>query len=167
MEVAIIMGSKSDFPIVLNALEILAEFNISAEIRVLSAHRTPIDLNQFLGEIQKKGVKLFIAAAGGAAHLAGVVAAHTVKPVIGIPIKSEFNSGLDSLLSTCQMPSGVPVATVAVNGAKNAALLAVEILAINNQSLTDRLKTYRLKLRENVLKSDMEISEKLNEISQH
>ncbi len=155
------MGSKNDFPIVSAAVEILAEFGLQIETRVFSAHRTPIDLNQFLGDIQNQGVKLFIAAAGGAAHLAGVIAAHTVKPVIGIPIQSQFNSGLDSLLSTCQMPSGIPVATVAVNGAKNAGLLAVEILAVNDQTLTDKLKTYRLKLRENVLKSDMELNESL------
>jgi len=132
------MGSDSDYPVMQNSEEVLKEFNISYRTRVLSAHRTPRQTIQFISEAEKKGAKVFIAGAGGAAHLAGIVAAHTVKPVIGVPIMSKTMNGLDSLLSIVQMPPGVPVATVAIDGAKNAALLAIQILAITNKDISKR-----------------------------
>lgn len=154
IQVAILMGSDSDYPVMQNSEEVLKEFNISYRTRVLSAHRTPRQTIQFISEAEKKGAKVFIAGAGGAAHLAGIVAAHTVKPVIGVPIMSKTMNGLDSLLSIVQMPPGVPVATVAIDGAKNAALLAIQILAITNKDISKRFSVYKKKLEKEVLKKD-------------
>ncbi len=134
-QVAIIMGSDSDLPIMKDALELLEKFGISYEIMVLSAHRSPEATLQYAKSAVKRGVRVIVAAAGGAAHLAGVVAAHFILPVIGIPIKTSTLNGVDSLYSTVQMPPGIPVATVGINAAKNAAILAVEILAVNNKEL--------------------------------
>ena len=140
MKVAIIMGSDSDWNIMKAAVDTLKNFGVEAEVTIASAHRTPQKLHDF---VKNSSAQIFIAAAGMAAHLAGVVASLTTKPVIGVPINSEPFKGLDSLLSTVQMPGGIPVATVAVNGAKNAALLATEILALQDETLAKKLISYR------------------------
>ena len=143
MEVAIIIGSDSDWKVMSKAAEVLREFGLDAEITVASAHRTPEKVRDF---VKNSSAKVFIAAAGMAAHLAGVVASFTTRPVIGVPMSSEPFRGLDALLSTVQMPGGVPVATMAVNGAKNAALFAVEILALSDKNLEKKLSDYRAKM---------------------
>lgn len=149
--VSIILGSDSDLPIMKETPEVLERFEIPFEITVLSAHRTPNELIKYVKK-KDKTVKLYIAAAGGAAHLAGVIASYTTLPVIGVPIQSKTLSGVDSLFSTVQMPPGVPVATVAINGAKNAGLLAVQILAISNIKLEKKLIQYKKELTKSVLK---------------
>ncbi|MCX6173692.1 MAG: 5-(carboxyamino)imidazole ribonucleotide mutase [Ignavibacteriales bacterium] len=154
VQVAILMGSDSDYPVMQKSEEVLKEFNISYVTRVLSAHRTPKQTIQFISSAEKRGAKVFIAGAGGAAHLAGVVASYTVKPVIGVPIMSKSMNGLDSLLSIVQMPPGVPVATVAIDGSKNAALLAIQILAISNKDISKRFSVYKKKLEKEVLKKN-------------
>ena len=140
--VGIIMGSDSDLPVMEKAFETFDYFNISYEVKILSAHRTPKQHTEYASTAEKRGVKVIIAAAGGAAHLPGVTAAHTTLPVIGVPIKSKALNGMDSLLSIVQMPSGVPVATVAIDGAKNAALLALQIIALSDKNLKQKLKGY-------------------------
>ena len=149
-KVAVIMGSDSDYPVVEKAVDQLKEFDIPYEVRIMSAHRTPDDISEFAKNAKENGFGVIIAAAGKAAHLAGVIAAYTVLPVIGIPIKSSTLDGLDSLLSTVQMPGGVPVATVAIDGAKNAALLAIEMLALNDDDLYNRLLSLRNKQADEV-----------------
>src|SRR3954469_20965996 len=143
--VAVIMGSKSDWDTMKNADAVLSEFGIAHECRVLSAHRTPKETAEYVSGAEKRGVEVMIAAAGGAAHLAGVAAAHTVLPVLGVPIESASLKGLDSLLSTVQMPGGIPVGTLAIGnaGAKNAALLAVAILGTSRPDLRKKLKETR------------------------
>ncbi len=141
--VGIVMGSDSDLPVVKGALEVLEHFNVSFEALILSAHRTPAETVDYAKSLIKRGVKVVITAAGGAAHLAGIIAAHTATPVIGIPIKTSTLNGLDSLYSIVQMPPGVPVATVGINAAKNAGLLAIQILAIENKDLQKKLITYK------------------------
>lgn len=153
-QVAILMGSDSDWPTFEPAAEGLREFGIAHEVRVLSAHRSPAPLLRYLKEAGERGVKVFIAGAGGAAHLAGVVAAHATLPVIGVPIETKFLNGLDSLLSTVQMPRGVPVATVAVGNAFNAAVLAAQILAVHDAKLQRKLAAYKQGLEAKVLKAD-------------
>ena len=153
--VAILMGSISDADIVEPARQILKEFDIPCEMKVLSAHRTPDQTISYVKAAKERGIKIIIAGAGGAAHLPGIVAAVTTLPVIGIPIKSKSLNGLDSLLSIVQMPAGIPVATVAIDGAVNAALLAIEILALGSPELTLKLEAYRTKLQEKVLKSSV------------
>ena len=153
-QVAILMGSDSDYPVMQKAESILEEFDIDFETRVLSAHRTPKQTIQFISDSVKKGTKVFIAGAGGAAHLPGIVAAHTELPVIGVPILGKSTNGLDSLLSIVQMPPGVPVATVSIDGAKNAALLAVQILAVSNAGLKKKLIAYKKNMEKEVLKKD-------------
>ena len=143
MDVAIIMGSDSDWGVMKKAAEVFNEFGVDAEIIVASAHRTPERVKNFVTSCDEQGAKIFMAAAGCAAHLAGVVASYTAKPVIGVPINSEPLKGVDALLSTVQMPGGVPVATMAINGAKNAALFAVEILALQDKNLQMKLADYR------------------------
>jgi 5-(carboxyamino)imidazole ribonucleotide mutase len=143
--VAVVMGSKSDWETMRHVCETLAEFGIGCDCRVLSAHRTPQALVEFVEGAEDRGIRIFVAGAGGAAHLAGVVAAHTLLPVIGIPIESPALKGLDSLLSTVQMPGGIPVSTMAIGkgGAVNAALTAVSILALSNPELRQKLQKYR------------------------
>ena len=153
-KVAIIMGSKSDLPIVQGAFKIFDEFGIAYTARVMSAHRTPEIAAEFASHAKENGIKVLICAAGMAAHLAGVMAAHTTLPVIGIPVASEPFNGLDSLLSTVQMPPGIPVATVAINGGANAGLLAAKILATSDPELLDRLKAYSQELKEQVEAKD-------------
>jgi len=154
--VALIMGSDSDLPTAREACTVLSGFGVPFVVRVLSAHRAPEDLVAFVRQGEGAGVRVFIAAAGGAAHLAGVVAAHTVRPVLGIPIQTSALNGLDSLLSMVQMPGGVPVATMAIGaaGARNAGLFAVQILALGDPALADRLKSQRLEQLEKVRQRD-------------
>jgi 5-(carboxyamino)imidazole ribonucleotide mutase len=151
--VAILMGSSSDAEIMEPARQILKEFDVPCEAKVLSAHRTPDQTMSYVKGARDRGIKIIIAGAGGAAHLPGVVAAYTTLPVIGVPIKSKALNGIDSLLSIVQMPAGIPVATVAIDGASNAGLLAIEILAVNTPELTTKLESYRTKMQEKVLKS--------------
>ncbi|MBS3944809.1 MAG: 5-(carboxyamino)imidazole ribonucleotide mutase [Melioribacter sp.] len=158
--VAIVMGSDSDLQVMSKAAEVLKEFNIFYEMRILSAHRVPSQLKNFVEESEKKGIKVFIAGAGLAAHLPGVVASYTALPVIGVPLKSGALNGFDSLLSIVQMPPGVPVATVAVDGAKNAALLALQILSTSISDLADKLKKYKKEMEEIVIKKDAELQSK-------
>jgi 5-(carboxyamino)imidazole ribonucleotide mutase len=153
--VAILMGSASDADTMEPARQILKEFDVPCEMKVLSAHRTPEQTINYAKSAKGRGTKIIIAGAGGAAHLPGIVAAVTLLPVIGIPIKSKSLNGLDSLLSIVQMPAGIPVATVAIDGAANAALLAVEMLALASPELSVKLETYRAKLQEKVLKSSV------------
>jgi len=141
--VGIIMGSDSDWPTMEQAARVCEQFHIPHEVKVVSAHRTPMDMSRYARGALKKGLKVIIAGAGGAAHLPGMVASHTVLPVIGVPIESKSLKGLDSLLSIAQMPGGVPVATVAIGGGKNAGLLAAEILATHDKKLQDRLSDYK------------------------
>ncbi len=141
--VGIVCGSRSDFPVMEKAVEALAKLGIASELRAISAHRAPELLERFVSGAEERGVRVFIAAAGGAAHLPGVVASKTILPVIGVPIATSLAGGLDSLLSIVQMPKGVPVATVAVGGAENAALLAAEMLALADPELRARLQAYR------------------------
>lgn len=149
--ISILMGSASDAPQMEPARTVLKEFGIESEFRVLSAHRTPDETARYVEEAHGRGIEVFIAGAGGAAHLAGVVAAKTSLPVIGVPIQSKSLNGLDSLLSIVQMPPGVPVATVAIDGAINAGLLAVRILALKYPPLATKLIDYREKMRQKVL----------------
>lgn len=143
MKVGILMGSRSDMEVMKPSWETLQDFGVETEVRVISAHRAPKLLFEWASTAKERGLSLVIAGAGGAAHLAGVTAALTTLPVIGIPVRSKTLDGLDSLLSVVQMPSGIPVATVAIDGAKNAALLAIEILALNDKPLHDKLVEFR------------------------
>ena len=156
--VAVLMGSLSDREVVAPAVAVLQEFGVAHAWRVLSAHRTPEATAAFVRQAEADGTQVFIAAAGGAAHLAGAVAAQTARPVIGVPVRSPALGGLDSLLSTVQMPPGVPVATVGIDGARNAALLAVAILALGEPRLSQALLEFRRRQAERVLQSDSRIS---------
>ena len=161
-KVAIIMGSDSDLPVVEKGIAVLAGYGIPYEVHVYSAHRTPIEAAEFVRGARGAGFGVMIAAAGMAAHLAGAVAANTTLPVIGIPISSKNTGGMDALLATVQMPSGMPVATVAIDGAANAALLAVEILALSEPELAEKLSAARIAGKERVLMRDREVAEKFN-----
>jgi len=158
-KIAIIMGSDSDLPVLEGAIKTLNQFEVPCEVRVLSAHRTPLEAADFARSAREKGFGAIIAAAGKAAHLAGAMAAGTTLPVIGIPVKSSTLDGLDALLSTVQMPSGMPVATVAIDGAVNAALLAIQILAVSDEALADKLAAYRKEASDKVLAKDQKIFE--------
>ena len=150
-KVSIIMGSASDWEVVSPACTALEEFGISYEKKVLSAHRNPGPLAEYVGSARERGVEIIIAGAGGAAHLPGVIAALTTLPVIGVPVKSKALNGLDSLLSIVQMPSGIPVATMAIDGARNAALYAVAILALKDEGLSAKLQEFRKAQSDKVL----------------
>lgn len=160
-KVGIIMGSDSDLPIVQKAVDTLKAFGVPYEVHIYSAHRTPGETAQFARSAAQNGFGVLIAAAGMAAHLAGAIAAQTILPVIGIPCKSNTLDGIDALLSTVQMPSGIPVATVAINGGINAALLAAQILAVSDVELAAKLEAKRASDAEAVLQKDKAISEKL------
>lgn len=149
------MGSTSDWDVMSDAAATLAQFGVKFEKRVVSAHRTPDLLVEYAKTAKSRGLEVIIAGAGGAAHLPGMVASMTALPVIGVPVKSRALNGLDSLLSIVQMPGGVPVATVAINGAKNAALIAVSILALKDEALAARLEMFRAKQTEDVLKAEL------------
>ena len=159
-KVAIIMGSDSDLPVVEKAVNVLKEFEVPFEVHVFSAHRTPEQAKAFTQSAKENGFGVIIAAAGMAAHLAGAVAANTTLPVIGIPVKSAALDGMDALLSTVMMPSGIPVATVAINGAANAAYLALQIIALSDDALSDRLVASREAAAQKVLMKDREVSAK-------
>lgn len=160
-KVAVIMGSDSDLPVVKPAIEKLKSFGIGVEAHVMSAHRTPEAAAKFSSEAAENGFGVIIAAAGKAAHLAGVLAAHTTLPVIGIPVKSSTLDGLDALLATVQMPSGIPVATVAINGSENAAILAAQMLAIANPELAKQLSDMKNKMKESVAEKDKKLQAEL------
>jgi 5-(carboxyamino)imidazole ribonucleotide mutase len=157
MKVAIVMGSKSDLEVVSKAAETLEKFGIEPIMRIMSAHRTPADVMSFIASAEENGIEVIIGAAGKAAHLPGVIAAFTVLPVIGLPIKSSFMDGMDSLLSIVQMPSGIPVATVAVNGADNAGILAAQIISVKYPEVREKLKAFREKMRQDVIAADESI----------
>ena len=160
--IGIVMGSDSDLDIMKAAAEVCEEFDIGYEIRVLSAHRSPHDTTDYASRAHERGIKVIIAGAGGAAHLAGVIAAHTPLPVIGVPIKSAALSGQDSLLSIVQMPTGVPVATVAIDGARNAGLLAIQILATGDAGLLDRFQTFKAALVQKTHDKDRRLQERVS-----
>ena len=161
-KVGIIMGSDSDLPVVEKAIDTLKEYGVPYEVHVYSAHRTPVQAKEFSENAIANGFGAIIAAAGKAAHLAGAIAANTTLPVIGIPVKSSTLDGLDALLSTVQMPAGIPVATVAIDGAVNAALLAIQILAVSDTDLADKLANARKAASEKVLEKNKMIEEKFN-----
>ncbi|MGQ9731112.1 MAG: 5-(carboxyamino)imidazole ribonucleotide mutase [Candidatus Zipacnadales bacterium] len=156
--VGIVMGSASDFEVMRKALETLAELQIECEVRILSAHRTPDAAAEYAATARERGLRAIIAGAGGAAHLAGALAARTTLPVIGVPISSSPLRGIDALYATVQMPSGIPVATVAVDGARNAALLAAQIIATADLDLADRLDKQRTEMAKEVLAASEELS---------
>ena len=161
-KVGLVMGSKSDLPIVEKAIQVLKEYEAPIEVRVLSAHRCPQEARAFAAGAREAGFGVLIAAAGMAAHLAGALAANTTLPVIGIPLRAAGSDGADALWSTVMMPSGIPVATVAIDGAKNAALLALEILAVSDTALADKLSAARAADTAKTLDADREIREKYN-----
>lgn len=161
-KVGVVMGSASDLPTVEKAIAVLQEYGVPVEVRILSAHRSPDEAREFAASARESGFSVLIAAAGMAAHLAGALAANTTLPVIGIPCRSSVLDGMDALLSTVMMPSGIPVATVAIDGAKNAAILAVEIMAVEDEALAAKLAEARRKATEDVLKKDEEIKNKYN-----
>ena len=163
-KVAIVMGSNSDLPVVKGAIEKLKEFGIDYEARVISAHRTPQAAEEFAKNAKDNGISVIIAAAGKAAHLGGVIAAYTVIPVIALPIKSSFMDGLDSLLSMVQMPTGIPVATVGVNAADNAGILAAQMLAMSDNALAEKLKKFKSDMARSVEEKDKKLQEELKNI---
>jgi 5-(carboxyamino)imidazole ribonucleotide mutase len=156
MKVGIVMGSKSDYPVVERTEKILSAFAVDFETRIISAHRTPTIAEEYAGSAEAEGIEVIIAAAGKAAHLAGVMAAYTPLPVIGLPIKSSTLDGLDSLLSIVQMPKGIPVATVAIDGAENAGLLAIQMLSLKYSELRDEFRTYKENMERDIIKLDAE-----------
>ena len=157
MKVGVVMGSMSDMPVVEKGIEVLKDFGVTPVVRILSAHRTPMQAEEFSRNAEAEGIEVIIAAAGKAAHLGGVLAAGTPVPVIGIPMKTSDLGGMDSLLSTVQMPTGVPVATVAINGAQNAALLAIQMLSIKYPELREKFRGYKKEQEEKILKLDAEL----------
>lgn len=160
LEVGIIMGSKSDLPVMQNAIDILNEFEIDSEVEIVSAHRTPEKMFKYAQDAKKKGIKVIIAGAGGAAHLPGMIASITTLPVIGVPIKSRNSiDGWDSILSILQMPDGVPVGTVALNGSKNAGILAAQIIAITNDKLSQKIEDFKKELENKVISSNKDLKQ--------
>lgn len=162
MKVAFVMGSDSDLPVVEKGIKTVKEFGIDVVVRVISAHRTPQAAEEFAKNAEANGIGVIIAAAGKAAHLGGVLAAYTTIPVIGLPIKSSTLDGLDSLLSIVQMPPGIPVATVAIDGAENAGILAVQILALGNMKLKEKLKAHKASMAEKVAAKDAAVVAKFS-----
>ena len=162
-KVGVIMGSDSDLPVVEKAIDKLKEYGVPYEVHVYSAHRTPAQAGEFSRTAQEQGVGVILAAAGKAAHLAGSLAANTVLPVIGIPVKSSTLDGLDALLSTVQMPTGIPVATVAIDGAANAALLAIQILAVSDEALAEKLRQARAAESRKVLEKNAGVEAEFNQ----
>lgn len=161
-KVAVIMGSDSDLPIVSKAIKRLDSFGIKVETHIMSAHRTPALACDFASNARKNGFSVIIAAAGKAAHLAGVLAAHTTLPVIGIPIKSSTLDGLDALLATVQMPSGIPVATVAIDGADNAAILAAQIIGVSDEEIQGKLDKMKINMTNEVIQKDKKLQMEVN-----
>ncbi len=163
-KVAIIMGSKSDFPVVKPAVKVLKDFGVETEVRVISAHRTPAEAHEFASSARDNGIEAIICAAGKAAHLGGVMAAYTTLPVIGLPVKTDMMGGLDSLLSIVQMPSGIPVATVGVNGGENAGLLALQILGVKYPEIAEKLSACKAAMREKINADDAALQLELGEL---
>ena len=163
-KIAVIMGSKSDFSVVKPAVSIIKSFGVEVEVRVISAHRTPEEAHEFSKKDKKNGVEVIICAAGKAAHLGGVIAANTTLPVIGLPVKTDMMGGLDSLLSIVQMPSGIPVATVGVNGGENAGLLALQILGIKYPDVAEKLSEYKSKMRDKINADDSALQQELEQL---
>lgn len=161
---AILMGSKSDFPVVKPAVKVLKDFGAEVEVRVISAHRTPEEAHEFASKAKSNGVEVIICAAGKAAHLGGVIAAYTTLPVIGLPVKTDMMGGLDSLLSIVQMPSGIPVATVGVNGGENAGLLALQILGIKYPEIAEKLAAYKKSMQAKINADDATLQAELGDI---
>ena len=161
---AILMGSKSDFPVVKPAVKVLKDFGAEVEVRVISAHRTPEEAHEFASNANSNGVEVIICAAGKAAHLGGVIAAYTTLPVIGLPVKTDMMGGLDSLLSIVQMPSGIPVATVGVNGGENAGLLALQILGIKYPEIAEKLAAYKKSMQAKINADDAALQAELGDI---
>ena len=160
LEVGIIMGSKSDLPVMQNAIDILNEFGIDSEVEIVSAHRTPEKMFKYAQDAKKRGIKVIIAGAGGAAHLPGMIASITTLPVIGVPIKSRNSiDGWDSILSILQMPDGVPVGTVALNGSKNAGILAAQIIATTNDKLSQKIEDFKKELENKVISSNKDLKQ--------
>lgn len=162
-KVAVIMGSDSDLPVMQEAVDKLKLFGIPYEVRVISAHRTPAAAEQFASQAAENGFGVLIAGAGKAAHLGGVLAAYTTLPVIGVPIKTSMMGGLDSLLSIVQMPSGIPVATVGVNGAANAGILAAQMLAVGDEALTAKLISFKEEMARSVAEKDAKVCAQMNQ----
>ena len=163
-KVAILMGSKSDLPVVKPAVALIKKYGAECEVRVISAHRTPDTAHEFAANAEKNGTEVIICAAGKAAHLGGVIAAYTALPVIGLPVKTDMMGGLDSLLSIVQMPSGIPVATVGVNGGENAGLLALQILALRYPEISEKLKAYKKQMAEKIASDDAALQEELKNL---
>ena len=157
----ILMGSKSDFDVVKPAVNVLKKFGVETEVRVISAHRTPEEAHEYASTAKDRGIEVLICAAGKAAHLGGVVAAFTTLPVIGLPVKTDMMGGLDSLLSIVQMPAGIPVATVGVNGGENAGLLALQILGIKYSEISDQLADYKVAMKNKINADDEALQEML------
>lgn len=160
-KVGILMGSKSDFDVVKPAVNVLKKFGVEVEVRVISAHRTPAEAHEFASTARENGMEVLICAAGKAAHLGGVIAALTTLPVIGLPVKTDMMGGLDSLLSIVQMPAGIPVATVGVNGGENAGLLALQILGIKYPEIEKQLAAYKVAMREKINADDKALQDLL------
>lgn len=163
-KVAVLMGSKSDFPVVKPAVKVLKDFGVEAEARVISAHRTPDEAHEFASGAKGRGVEVIICAAGKAAHLGGVIAAYTTLPVIGLPVKTDMMGGLDSLLSIVQMPSGIPVATVGVNGGENAGLLALQILGVKYPEIAEKLAAYKQAMKAKINADDAALQAELKDM---
>ena len=158
--VGILMGSDSDLPVMQDAAKVLEELGIASEVHTLSAHRTPDAVVEYVTKSEAGGYKVFICGAGGAAHLAGVVAAHTALPVIGVPIMNKTAAGVDALFSTVQMPPGIPVATVAINGAKNAGILAAQIIGAGDPNILQNVRTFKEKMAKDIAAKDQKLQEK-------
>ena len=163
-KVDVLMGSKSDFPVVKPAVKVLKDFGVEAEVRVISAHRTPDEAHEFASGAKGRGVEVIICAAGKAAHLGGVIAAYTTLPVIGLPVKTDMMGGLDSLLSIVQMPSGIPVATVGVNGGENAGLLALQILGVKYPEIAEKLAAYKQSMKAKINADDAALQAELKDM---
>ena len=163
-KVVVLMGSKSDFPVVKPAVKVLKDFGVETEVRVISAHRTPDEAHEFASGAKGRGVEVIICAAGKAAHLGGVIAAYTTLPVIGLPVKTDMMGGLDSLLSIVQMPSGIPVATVGVNGGENAGLLALQILGVKYPEIAEKLAAYKQSMKAKINADDAALQAELKDM---
>jgi 5-(carboxyamino)imidazole ribonucleotide mutase len=163
-KVAVVMGSKSDLPVVKPAITVLKDFGVEVEARVISAHRTPDEAHEFAKNAKDNGTEVIICAAGKAAHLGGVIAAYTTLPVIGLPVKTDMMGGLDSLLSIVQMPSGIPVATVGVNGGENAGLLALQILGVKYPEIAKKLVGYKQKMKDKINADDCTLQQELQQL---
>ena len=163
-KVAIIMGSKSDFTVVKSAVSVLKDFGAEVEVHVISAHRTPEEAHDFAKNAISDGIEVIICAAGKAAHLGGVIAAYTTLPVIGLPVKTDMMGGLDSLLSMVQMPSGIPVACVGVNGGENAGLLALQILGVKYPAIAEKLAGYKKRMKDKINSDDAALQQEIKEL---